>query len=122
MARRAALVTAFAVGIAAGASPAARAGRQGDHDRARVAVQSGEVLPLSTVLQRLQRTHPGQLLEVDLEDDLHGGWTYEIKLLQADGRLLKLDVDARTAQLMKVKRKDPPKDDAKSGTRKDNKP
>jgi uncharacterized membrane protein YkoI len=114
-----ALATAFALGIAAGASPEAWARRPGDHDRARAAVQSGEVLPLSTVLQRLRHTHPGQLLEAELEDDKHGGWIYEIKLLQADGHLLKLELDARTAQLLKVKRKDAPKDDLRSGTRKD---
>jgi hypothetical protein len=31
-------------------------------------------------------------------------WIYEIKLLQADGQLLKLEVDAATAQVLKVRR------------------
>jgi uncharacterized membrane protein YkoI len=119
MARRAVLVTTFALGIAAAASPAAWAGRQGDHDRARVAVQSGEALPLAAVLQRLQRSHPGQVLEVELEDDRQAGaWIYEIKLLQTDGHLLKLELDARTAQVLKVRRKEAPKGDAR--TRMDN--
>jgi len=38
-----------------------------DHDRARDAVQAGQVLPLKTVLERLERHHPGQVLEVELE-------------------------------------------------------
>jgi hypothetical protein len=67
-----------------------------DHDRARRAVQAGEVLPLQEVLNRLSRRQPGQVLEVELEGDA-GRWVYEIKLLQPDGRLLKLKLDARNA-------------------------
>lgn len=100
--------------LAALATPSAWASRKGDHDQARAAVQAGEVLPLPTLLERLQRTHPGRVLELELEledsDDeraagrKRGRWVYEIKLLQADGQLLKLEVDAATAEVLKVKR------------------
>ncbi len=69
-------------------------GHDRDHDRARRAVQAGEVLPLQEVLSRLARRQPGQVLEVELERE-SGRWVYEIKLLQPDGRLRKLQVDAR---------------------------
>ncbi len=64
-------------------------------------------MPLAELLERLQRSHPGQVLEIELErEDREGGrWTYEIKLLQANGQLLKLELDARTAELLDVKRK-----------------
>lgn len=75
-----------------------------DHDRARRALQAGEVLPLSTVLARLAATHPGQVLEVELEPD-DGQWIYEIKLLQPGGGLLKLKLDARTGEVLKRKAK-----------------
>lgn len=76
-----------------------------DHERARQAVQAGQVLPLRTVLERLERAHPGQVLEVELErEDEH--WLYEIKLLQPDGRLLKLQLDARTADVLRSKGRD----------------
>lgn len=78
---------------------AAAAAGSADHERARAAVQSGAVLPLHTVLERLQRSHPGQVLEVELERD-DGRWVYEVRLLQADGRLLKLVLDARTAEVL----------------------
>lgn len=78
--------------------PSARAGN--DHDRARAAVQAGEVLPLKAVLARLERDHPGQVLEVELEQE-EGRWVYEIKLLQPDGRLVKLELDAATAQTLR---------------------
>lgn len=114
-----ALAAALVLALTVLATPAAWAGRQGDHDRARAAVQAGEVLPLPALLQRLQRTHPGTVLELELElegavderaiDGLTPGrkpgrWLYEVKLLQADGRLLKLEVDAATAEVLKVKR------------------
>ena len=84
-----------------------------DHERARAAVEAGQGLPLPTLLERLRRTHPGQVLELELERD-DGRWIYEIKLLQANGQLLKLDVDAATAQVLQVKRKDSGKDGRKA--------
>ena len=73
-----------------------------DHERARAALQAGEVLSLQAVLERVQRKHPGDVLEVELERE-HGRWVYELKLLQRDGTLLRLDVDARTAEVLKKK-------------------
>ena len=73
-----------------------------DHDRARAALQAGEIQPLATVLQRVAADHPGQVLEVELERD-GGRWIYEIKLLQAGGGLLKLEVDATSGQVLKAR-------------------
>lgn len=73
-----------------------------DQDRARAAAQAGEVLPLKTLLTRLDADHPGQVLEVELEQH-DGRWIYEIKLLQPDGRLIKLEVDAATAEVLRRK-------------------
>ena len=95
---------------------AATAGGKDDHERARAAVQAGEVLPLPTLLDRLQRTHPGQVLELELERD-DGRWIYEVRLLQADGQLMKLELDARTAQVLKMKPRSRQKDAAPAETR-----
>ena len=76
-----------------------------DHDQARAAVQAGEVLPLRTLLDRLEKSHPGQVLEVELERD-DGRWVYELKLLQAGGRLVKLKVDARSGDLLRAQARD----------------
>lgn len=87
-------------GLTALACAPAPAHADKDHERARAAVQGGQVLPLKTLLERLERTHPGQVLEVELERD-DGRWVYEIRLLQADGRLLKLDVDAAGGEVLR---------------------
>lgn len=70
-----------------------------DQDRARAAVQAGQVLPLRTVLERLERDHPGQVLEVELEP-VDDRWVYEVKLLQASGRLVKLELDATSGEVL----------------------
>ncbi len=81
------------------AAATARASDREDHERARQAVQAGQVLPLRTVLERLERAQPGQVMEVELERE-NGRWIYEVKLLQTDGRLVKLKLDAQTAAVL----------------------
>lgn len=79
-----------------------------DHDRARQALQAGEVLPLGTVLQRLEHEVPGQILDVELDRETDHGvarWLYKIKLLRSDGTLVKLKVDARSGALISRKGK-----------------
>jgi uncharacterized membrane protein YkoI len=87
------------------AAPAAVAGGRDDHDRAREAVRAGEVMPLGEVLGRIASAYPGQVLEVELERE-DGRWIYELRLLAADGRLLRLELDARTAEVLRVRQRD----------------
>ena len=77
--------------------PQARA--DSDHDRARQALEAGEILPLKTELERLARDTPGQVMEVELERSGER-WIYEIKLLRPGGALVKLKVDARDATVI----------------------
>lgn len=76
-----------------------------DHERAHRARQAGKIKPLSEVLRALQREHPGQVLEVELEHE-DESWTYEVKLLAPDGRVRKLHVNAATQTPNTVKPKD----------------
>ena len=87
-------------------------GEDRDHDRARAAVAAGEVMPLPKLLEVVRKTHPGQVLEVELERE-HGRWVYELRLLQPGGRLLKLHLDARNAE--PIDRKGRERDDTKRG-------
>lgn len=93
--------------VLVGASAVSWAGS--DHDRARQATEAGEILPLRTILERVQRDYPGQVLDVELDrSDNHGParWIYKIKLLQGGGALVKLKVDARTGAVISQKSKD----------------
>ena len=86
-------------------SPAQARGGRGDddHERAHRAVQAGEVMPLEQVLASLAKDHPGQVLKIELERE-EQQWVYEVKLLQADGQLVKLLLDARTAEVLHQRR------------------
>lgn len=92
-----------------------------DHEQARSALQQGHILPLQQVLDSVTRAYPGQVMKIELERQeaqlrlapLAGQpraaapeYLYEIRLLQADGRLLKLKVDAATGRVVEVKRKE----------------
>lgn len=65
-----------------------------DHDRARKALEAGEILPLSTVLEKIRQETPGQVMAVELERK-HNQWVYEVKVLHPGGALVKHLVDAR---------------------------
>ena len=51
------------------------------------------------MLATVSKTYPGNILDVELEQE-NGQWVYEIKLLQADGHLRKLLVNARTMEIL----------------------
>ncbi len=75
-----------------------------DHDRARQAVEAGDVLPLRTILDRVEREYPGQVMEVELDRE-KGEWVYEIKLLRKGGVLMKLKIQARDGTILGFKEK-----------------
>lgn len=91
----------LALTAALGLAMASPSRADSDHDRARQALEAGEILPLRTVLDKLARDVPGQVMEVELERSSER-WIYEIKLLQAGGALIKLKVDARDATVIKT--------------------
>jgi uncharacterized membrane protein YkoI len=90
---------ALALAIVGASMSPSRASEAGDHDRARQALEAGEILPLRTVLDKLVRDTPGQVMEVELERR-DARWIYEIKLLRPGGALIKLWVDARDGALV----------------------
>lgn len=77
-----------------------------DHELARQALEQGRVLPLRTVLDQVEREYQGQVLKIEFEHE-DGRFIYEIRLLQRDGRLAKLEVDATSGEVLKIKRKRP---------------
>ena len=82
-----------------------------DKDRARDAATSGRILPLAAIVERATSQFGGTVLDVEYEDEDDAGeragqgsrdpGIYQVKLLTADGRVLKLDYDARTGELIR---------------------
>jgi len=80
------------------------------HDRARAALQSGQIVPLDEVLEVLRGKGIGQILEVELEQH-DGRWICEVESLSPDGVISTHVVDARTkAVLPDVDDRDDPKE------------
>lgn len=73
-----------------------------DQEAATKALAAGEVLPLRTVLDSIKNTYPGRVMNVEFERS-HDLWVYKIRLLQSQGRLLKLKVDAKTGEVIATK-------------------
>lgn len=80
------------------------AGSARDHELARQALESGQILPLRRILELVEHNHPGQIMEIELESK-EAGWRYEVKLLQADGALVKIKLDARDGSILSIKDK-----------------
>lgn len=76
-----------------------------DHDRARRALEAGEVLPLSEILAAVEAVRPGRVIEVELERD-DGRWIYELELVAPDGRILEIEIDAATADILDIEREE----------------
>ena len=67
-----------------------------DHERAESYRRSGEIVPLSQLLQRSELA--GQrILEAELEDE-HGRLVYELEILHSDGRVTERYYDAATGE------------------------
>ena len=60
-------------------------------------MQQGRYVPLEGVVRDALKRHPGQLLEVELDDGV-----YEVEILRADGMVVELDYDARNGRLLKT--------------------
>lgn len=71
------------------------------HDRARRGLASGEVLPIAELAKRVNSAVPGEWLDVELEHE-GGRWVYEFEVLNQDGRLVEVYVDATDGRLLAI--------------------
>jgi uncharacterized membrane protein YkoI len=95
--RRAVLCLLSCAAVLAPAGPA-RADR--DHDRARMAVERGEALPLADILAKAGPKLGGEVVGVSFERKFDR-WVYEFRIVAPGGRLSEVHVDASTAQILK---------------------
>ena len=72
-----------------------------DHERARELLREGRILPLSEVVAGVLAKVPGELMEVEFENE-EGVHVYELKLLRPDGRVQEVEADAATGKILKI--------------------
>jgi uncharacterized membrane protein YkoI len=75
--------------------------KKGEHNLVREALQRGEVLPLLKILAIAGQHVPGDVIEVELEDE-DKVLIYEIKVLTDTGRVREIKIDARTGAVLTI--------------------
>jgi hypothetical protein len=73
-----------------------------DHERARAALEAGQIRPLSDLLAEVERRFRGRVIEADLERD-DTQWLYELKILPPNGRIFIVELDAATGALVRAR-------------------
>ncbi len=86
-----------------GITPPVAADKQDEinYMEARRLMENGTILPLQTILKKVQ----GRILEVELEHE-RGLYLYEIEVLNSNGIVTELEFDATTGELIKSKIED----------------
>lgn len=78
-----------------------------EQQKLRSAVSAGEVLPLTEILEKVQKDYPGKILAIELETKKEI-LIYEIKLLRLDNnQLRKLYLDAKTGEYLEAPQRKP---------------
>jgi uncharacterized membrane protein YkoI len=73
-----------------------------DRIEARRLLQQGKILPLSRILEIVQKSMPGDVIEVELKHSDHHGWEYKVKVLSANGRVREVKLNAGTGVVRKI--------------------
>ncbi len=76
-----------------------------DHMEARRLKEAGDILPLQTILDGLRDDYPGKVLEVELEHKHHRVY-YEVEILDDQGVVREVLVDARSGEIIRAKKED----------------
>ena len=75
-----------------------------DHDAVRAAVERGEIKPLAQLLDQVKDKLPGDITGVEIERK-HGLWLYEFRVIDKQGRLFDVYVDAQSGEIKRTKEK-----------------
>jgi uncharacterized membrane protein YkoI len=102
--RRFGLLIAFALTLTPPLLPKAAQAESRTQDELRQEVERGSIQPLTAILAAVREKLPGEVVKVEVEH--HAGiWVYELRLVDPQGRIFKVYVDARTAQIQRVEEK-----------------
>ncbi len=71
----------------------------GEHDDVLRLKREGKILPLETILKKVNVIQAGKILEVELERE-HGRYIYEIEILTDEGAVWEFKYDAQSAILL----------------------
>jgi uncharacterized membrane protein YkoI len=101
---RPATLSALTVVTIMGAALTPASADDDDAKRARQAVEKGEIRHLSDILGMIRGKLPGDVIGVEIEHD-DGRWVYEFKVIDGQGRLFEVNVNAQTGEIERIKEK-----------------
>jgi len=73
-------------------------------DEVRRAVETGEIRSLADILNAVRGKLPGEVAGVEVERK-DGRWLYEFRVVDAQGRLFDVYIDARSGEIERIKEK-----------------
>lgn len=76
-----------------------------EQDQALKLRQQGLILPLEKILQAAQQAHPGRVVEVELQRE-HKKYIYEVELVDSNGQVWEMKLDATSARIIESERED----------------
>lgn len=103
-----AAILALCLSVGAGTALADRDSsrdRDDDHERVWETRKRGAILPLETILDGVLKSYPGEVIEIEFDDD-DGQLIYEIKVLTRRGIVLEMDVDAGNGRILDLEEDD----------------
>jgi uncharacterized membrane protein YkoI len=71
------------------------------HDHLRDGVASGRIKSLADLRRTVLARVPGDIVSTEVEQE-HGLELYEFRVLRADGRLVEVEVDARSGEIREI--------------------
>lgn len=95
---------AVAVTLASLAAVPVSGGERRDHDKAREALERGEIKPLEEILALVRDQLKGRIVGVEIERE-KGRWMYEFRLVDDRGRVSEAYVDGLSGKVDKIERK-----------------
>ena len=84
---------------------AALAGDRMRHNEVLQLRESGRIMAMEEIMARAREDQPGHLIEAELEQE-DRRYVYELKILDAEGRVHELEMDAASGEVLKRKVKD----------------
>ena len=67
--------------------------------------EAGNIMPLETIIQRVQAEYPGRIIEIELEEE-NNNYIYELELVDDDSMVWAIEVDAATGRILQREQDD----------------
>jgi len=97
------LLTGLVAAILVSFTLPVQAGEDISYVEARKLQASGEILSFEKIAEIARKIKPGEILETELERSRKSGlYIYELEILDANGVVWELDINAKTGELMKI--------------------